>query len=32
MVSLILEFGMSYTDLFKVTPAALVQTIEFIDR
>jgi hypothetical protein len=28
----ILEFGMPYTGMFKVTPAALVQIIEFIER
>ena len=31
-VFLILEFGQPYTGLFKVTPAALQQTIEFIDK
>jgi hypothetical protein len=31
-IFLILEFGMPYTGLFKVTPAALEQTMEFIDR
>jgi hypothetical protein len=31
-IFLILEFGMPYTGLFKVTPAALEQTIEFMDR
>jgi hypothetical protein len=31
-IFLILEFGMPYTGLFRVTPAALEQTIEFIDR
>jgi hypothetical protein len=31
-IFLILEFGMPYTGLFKVTPAALEQTIMFMDR
>ncbi|MBV8103391.1 MAG: hypothetical protein JO223_01970 [Hyphomicrobiales bacterium] len=31
-IFLILEFGQPYTGLFKVTPAALVETIEFIDK
>jgi Protein of unknown function (DUF4239) len=31
-IFLILELGMPYTGLFRVTPAALEQTIEFIDR
>jgi hypothetical protein len=31
-IFLILELGMPYTGLFKVPPAALEQTIEFIDR
>jgi uncharacterized membrane protein YwzB len=31
-IFLILEFGRPYTGLFKVTPAALEQTIEFIDK
>ena len=31
-IFLILEFGQPYTGLFKVTPAALLQTIEFIDK
>lgn len=31
-IFLILEFGMPYTGLFKVTPAALEQTIEFMDK
>jgi hypothetical protein len=31
-IFLILEFGLPYTGLFKVTPAALEQTIEFIDK
>jgi hypothetical protein len=31
-IFLILEFGMPYTGLFRVTPAALVQTIEFMDK
>ena len=31
-IFLILEFGMPYTGLFRVTPAALEQTIEFIDK
>ena len=31
-IFLILEFGQPYTGLFKVTPAALQQTIEFIDK
>jgi hypothetical protein len=31
-IFLILEFGQPYTGLFKVTPAALEQTIEFIDK
>ena len=31
-IFLILEFGMPYTGLFRVTPAALEQTIEFMDK
>jgi Protein of unknown function (DUF4239) len=31
-IFLILELGMPYTGMFKVSPAALEQTIEFIDR
>lgn len=31
-IFLILELGMPYTGLFKVSPAALEQTIEFIDK
>jgi hypothetical protein len=31
-IFLILEFGQPYTGVFKVTPAALQQTIEFIDK
>ncbi len=31
-IFLILEFGQPYTGIFKVTPAALEQTIEFIDK
>ncbi len=31
-ILLILELGMPYTGLFRVSPAALEQTIEFIDR
>lgn len=31
-IFLILEFGQPYTGLFKVTPAALEQTIQFIDK
>ena len=31
-IFLIFEFGMPYTGLFRVSPAALEQTIEFIDR
>jgi hypothetical protein len=31
-IFLIIEFGMPYTGLFRVTPAALQQTIEFIDK
>jgi hypothetical protein len=31
-IYLILEFGQPYTGLFKVTPAALEQTIEYIDK
>jgi hypothetical protein len=31
-IFLILEFGMPYTGLFRVTPAALQQTIEFIGK
>ena len=31
-IFLILEFGQPYTGLFKVTPAALEQTIEYIDK
>ena len=31
-IFLILEFGMPYTGLFRVTPAALVQTIEFMGK
>ena len=31
-IFLILELGMPYTGLFKVSPAALEQTIQFIDR
>jgi hypothetical protein len=31
-IFLILEFGEPYTGLFKVTPAALQQTIEYIDK
>jgi hypothetical protein len=31
-VFLILEFGQPFTGLFKVTPAALEQTIEYIDK
>jgi hypothetical protein len=31
-IFLILEFGMPYTGLFRVTPAALEQTIQFMDR
>ncbi|HXE25974.1 MAG TPA: hypothetical protein VN637_13895 [Roseiarcus sp.] len=31
-IFLIIEFGMPYTGLFKVTPAALQQTIEFIGK
>ncbi|MGB7973469.1 MAG: hypothetical protein WCF81_03770 [Roseiarcus sp.] len=31
-IFLILELGMPYTGLFRVSPAALEQTIEFIDR
>jgi hypothetical protein len=31
-IFLILEFGQPYTGLFRVTPAALVQTIEFMDK
>ena len=31
-IFLILEFGMPYTGLFRVSPAALEQTIQFIDK
>jgi hypothetical protein len=31
-IFLILEFGLPYNGLFKVTPAALQETIEFIDK
>ena len=31
-IFLILELGMPYTGLFRVSPAALEQTIEFIDK
>jgi hypothetical protein len=31
-IYLILEFGQPYTGLFKVTPAALEETIEYIDK
>ena len=31
-IFLILELGMPYTGLFKVSPAALEQTIQFIDK
>ena len=31
-IFLILEFGQPYTGLFRVTPAALVQTIEFMAK
>jgi hypothetical protein len=31
-IFLIFEFGMPYTGLFRVSPAALEQTIEFIDK
>jgi hypothetical protein len=31
-IFLILEFGMPYTGLFRVTPAPLEQTIEFMDK
>jgi hypothetical protein len=31
-IFLILEFGLPYTGLFRVTPAALEQTIQFIDK
>ena len=31
-IFLILEFGQPYTGLFKVTPAALEETIEYIDK
>ena len=31
-IYLILEFGQPYTGLFKVTPAALEQTIEYMDK
>ena len=31
-IFLIIEFGMPYTGLFRVPPAALEQTIEFMDR
>jgi hypothetical protein len=31
-IFLILEFGEPYTGLFKITPAALQQTIEYIDK
>jgi len=31
-ILLILELGMPYTGLFRVSPAALEQTIEFIDK
>jgi hypothetical protein len=31
-IFLIIEFGLPYTGLFRVTPAALEQTIEFIDK
>jgi hypothetical protein len=31
-IFLILEFGQPYTGLFRVTPAALVQAIEFMDK
>ena len=31
-IFLILEFGQPYTGSFRVTPAALVQAIEFMDK
>jgi hypothetical protein len=31
-IFLIFEFGQTYTGLFRVTPAALVPTIEFMDK
>ena len=31
-IFLIIEFGLPYTGLFRVTPAALEQTIEFMDK
>ena len=31
-IFLIFEFGLPYTGLFRVSPAALEQTIEFIDK
>ena len=31
-ILLILELGMPYTGLFKVSPAALEQTIQYIDK
>jgi hypothetical protein len=31
-IFLILEFGLPYTGPFRVTPAALKQTIEFMDK
>ena len=31
-IFLILEFGMPYTGLFRVPPAALEQTLEYIDK
>jgi hypothetical protein len=31
-IFLILEFGLPYTGIFKVTPAALEQTIEYMDK
>jgi hypothetical protein len=31
-IFLILEFGLPYTGLIKVTPAAVEQTLEFMDR
>ena len=31
-IFLIFEFGLPYTGLFRVSPAALEQTIQFIDK
>jgi hypothetical protein len=31
-ILLIFEFGLPYTGLFRVSPAALEQTIQFIDK